>query len=199
MAWAGSAGTAGAHLLDRRARSGDRRYGRGRAVALVLGRLHRHVGRGRRRRGRDAVARRSRVRPPRTRPDAHGVPLRKPLKRLVADDAQLRRQFSMLDMRRSRRRARPAARRCVTSTSNHFRAYDNREIWPAKAGDEVLQAGRPRAAGGVGRPSASVARPSATVRCVLSVKRRNRRPWVRNQLFDLRVEIIRRRSSSCAA
>ena len=51
------------HLLHRRARPGHRRDGRGRAVALVLGRVHRGVGRGRCRRCRHPVVCRSWIRP----------------------------------------------------------------------------------------------------------------------------------------
>ena len=51
------------HLLDRRARPGDRRARRRRPVALVLRRLALHLGAARRRRGGDAVRRRARARP----------------------------------------------------------------------------------------------------------------------------------------
>ena len=69
------------HVLDRRARPGDRRAGSGGPVALVLGRLAVHLGAAWRRRGGHAVGGRAGPRPACARPDRRGCERRRRARR----------------------------------------------------------------------------------------------------------------------
>ncbi len=95
----------GPYLLDRRARSGDGAARRRGAVALVQRRLDRAVGRGGRRRGRDAVVRRSELRQERSRPDA-----RRHQRARRAEDAARQGRRPRRASGRDDRRARPRRR-----------------------------------------------------------------------------------------
>ena len=141
------------HLLDRRPRRRDRRARRRGAVALVLGRLDRHLGAGRGRRRGHAVDRRARLRPAAARPargrrGARARRSRRAARRRRAGRAFARSPSSTPRAGSPSTPATAASRTPATCAGDGFSAQANMmasaEVWPAMA--RGVRGGR-RAAG----------------------------------------------------